>query len=190
MTHDLDLILQRQSCARLREPGPAGEDLEVILACGLRAPDHALLRPSRFLLIAGEDRVALGEVFAKALLEEKPDAGEAEIEKARTRGLRAPLVIVGVTRVREHPKVPPIEQTLSTGVALGYMLLALEARGFGGIWRTGSYAYHPRVRKELGLAENEFITGFLYAGTPAGPGPEKVRPEPHAVAQSWPGPGR
>ena len=186
MTDVLDLILQRQSHARLQEPAPAGEDLELILACGLRAPDHALLRPSRFLLIAGDGRIALGEAFVKALLEDKPDAGEAEIEKARTKGMRAPLVIVGVTGIREHAKVPPIEQKLSTGVALGYMLLALEAKGFGGIWRTGNYAYHPRVSKELGLAENETITGFLYAGTPVGNGPEKARPEPGAVARAWP----
>ncbi len=186
MTDTVEAILQRQSHARLQDPAPAGEDLEAILACGLRAPDHALLRPSRFLVISGEGRSRLGEVFAAALLEDRPDARPEEVEKARTRPLRAPMIIVGVTSPKAHPKVPSIEQVLSTGVALGYMLLALEARGFGGIWRTGSYAYHRRVKDELGLDENEQIAGFLYVGTPAGTAAAKSRPETTQFVGTWP----
>jgi len=186
MTDTVEAILQRQSHARLQEPAPEGADLEAILACGLRAPDHALLRPSRFLVVSGPGRQRLGEVFASALMEDRPDASPEEVEKARTRPLRAPMIIIGVTSPKEHPKVPPVEQTLSTGVALGYMLLALEARGFGGIWRTGSYAYHRRVREGLGLERNERITGFLYVGTPASSGVGKSRPETAQFVRTWP----
>lgn len=181
-----DFILRRQSFARVTDPAPAGADLDAILACGLRAPDHAQLRPSRFLLIQGAGREALGEAFARAQLQDDPQADSATLDRARTRPLRAPLIIVGVTRFQAHPKVPPIEQSLSTGVAMGYMLLALEARGFGGIWRTGHYAYHPAVAEVLGLTEGEQVVGFLYAGTPAGSAPVKVRPTLEASVSRWP----
>lgn len=181
-----DFILQRQSFARLTDPAPAGDDLKAILECGLRAPDHALLRPSRFLLIEGAGRDALGEVFAQAQLHDNPQADAATLDKARTRPLRAPLIVIGVTRFQPHPKVPPIEQSLSTGVAFGYMLLALEARGFGGMWRTGHYAYHPVVAEALGLTDGEQIVGFLYAGTPTGSAPVKLRPQVEDCVSRWP----
>ena len=40
--------------------------------------------------------------------------------------------------------------------------------GLGAVWRTGALAYHPVVRRGLGLAENEQIIAFLYVGQPAG----------------------
>ena len=66
----LETIITRQSVAPafLAEPAPEGERLERILAAGASAPDHGRLRPWRFLVIRGEARHRLGEVFANALL--------------------------------------------------------------------------------------------------------------------------
>lgn len=149
-----------------------------MFVAALRAPDHARLRPWRFLTVAGERRHALGDVLAQALVERSPQADQAAREKAASAPLRAPLVVVAIARIGEHPKVPPIEQRLSAGCAAHGLLLAAEALGYAGIWRTGDAAFDRGVMKSLGLEDNEEIVGFLYLGSRLGdPKPlPQVRP--------------
>jgi nitroreductase len=68
------------------------------------------------------------------------------------------------------------------------VLLALHARGYAGMWRTGAPAYDPRVKQALGLTEQDAIVGFLYAGTPAGPAPAVPRPELAQHVREWEAP--
>ena len=77
------------------------------------------------------------------------------------------MVAVGVN-ISEHPKVPPLEQRLSAGCEAHANLLATEASGFAGIWRTGAASLDRAVMTGLGLAPSEEIIGFLYLGTRAG----------------------
>jgi nitroreductase len=62
----LELLLSRQSVGVLEEPAPQGAELDLILDAGLRAPDHGRLRPWRFVLIRGDQRLAWGERLAEA----------------------------------------------------------------------------------------------------------------------------
>ena len=64
--------------------------------------------------------------------------------------------------------MPAIEQRLSAGCAAQSILLATEACGFAGVWRTGDSAFDRTVMDALGLAEDEEIIGFIYIGTRAG----------------------
>lgn len=176
MTDILEFIHNRHSDTKLTEPAPAGVELEEILGCALKAPDHALLRPWRYLVLQGSSRARLGDAWAEAVVNDDPSAGTKAAEKARGKPLRAPMIIVAITRVHPHPKVPAIEQHLSTGVGVGYLLLALQARGFGAIWRTGAMAYHPRIRDFLELEPGEAVSGFLYVGTPARDRPASPMP--------------
>ncbi|MEN0108430.1 MAG: nitroreductase family protein, partial [Pseudomonas sp.] len=80
--------------------------------------------------------------------------------------LRAPLLVVVIARVQEHPKVPAQEQVLAAGCAAHGILLAAHAQGIGAVWRTGELSYNARIAKGLGLAANEQIIAFLYLGTP------------------------
>jgi nitroreductase len=82
-----------------------------------------------------------------------------------SRPQRAPLLVVVVCRYTEHPKVPAHEQLLSAGCAAHGLLLAAEAQGFAGVWRTGWVAEDDYIASELGLAANEEIIGFLYFGS-------------------------
>ncbi len=131
----------------------------------LRAPDHAWLRPWRFQVISGEARQQLGQVFLDSLLASNPQADAAACSKAQHAPLRAPVMIVVICRYTQHPKVPHQEQLLSAGCAAHAMLLAAEAQGYAGIWRTGSYVEDATVTEALGLADNEQIIGFLYFGS-------------------------
>ncbi|TGD74726.1 nitroreductase [Mangrovimicrobium sediminis] len=168
MNEELNFLLQRASCARLAEPAPSAEELEPMFAAAMRAPDHARLRPWRFLCVRGERRVELGQRFREALLVRDPAADSAAQDKAANAPLRAPLLVVAIASISEHPKVPPIEQRLAAGCATYGLLLAAEASGYAGIWRTGEVAFDRTVMNALGLAANEEIIGFLYLGTREG----------------------
>ena len=165
MNEVLKLLQSRNSAPRLTDPAPDDAALEEMFKAALRAPDHAWLQPWRFLVIRGEGREALGKVFLESLLQSNPEADEAARTKASAAPLRAPLMVVVICRYSEHPKVPRHEQLLSAGCAAQGMLLAAEAQGYAGVWRTGSYAEDASVMQQLGLAENEEIVGFLYFGS-------------------------
>ncbi len=169
MTEVLDFLQQRNSAARLTEPAPDDNELQQILKAAVRAPDHAWLRPWRFVSLRGDRRSDFGVVLAECLRQRDPEANEAAQAKARLAPLRAPLLLVVVAKMTDHPKVPHLEQRLSAGCAAYGALLAAEAMGYAGIWRTGAPAFDRRVMDALGLEANEEITGFLYLGTSEGP---------------------
>ncbi|MDN7139227.1 NAD(P)H nitroreductase [Pseudomonas sp. JQ170] len=161
----LDALLNRVSVPRLTEPAPNAAQREALFQAALRAPDHAQLRPWRFLTVEGEGREKLGALLAEAVKLEG-DATEAALDKARAMPLRAPLLVVVIARVQDHFKVPASEQLLAAGCAAHGILLAAHAQGIGAVWRTGDLAYSKHVAKGLGLADKEEIVAFLYLGTP------------------------
>ncbi len=165
MSDVLQRLQTRNSAPRLVAPAPSREQLDELLQAALRAPDHAWLRPWRFIAIEGERRDDFGEVLERCLLRRDPAADPSAREKARQAPLRAPLVLVVIARLQEHPKVPPEEQRLSAGCAAHAILLAAEALGYAGIWRTGNAAFDPYVGSALGLESNEEVVAFLYLGT-------------------------
>lgn len=163
----LDALLNRVSYPRLQEPAPQGDELNSILKSALRAPDHMMLRPARYFLVTGEKREQLGKVFERAGQIEE-GCSDAQAEKYRNMPMRAPMLLIAVSKNIEHPKVPDFEQEQSVAAGLAYILVALQAHGFGGIWRTGSMAQSAFVKKSIGVGEEESIVGFLYIGTPVG----------------------
>ncbi len=164
----LTALHSRVSVPRLGGAPPDALALENIFRAALRAPDHAQLRPWRFITISGESRNRLGALFAEAQTQDDPSITEAALEKVRSKPLRAPLVVVVIASITPHPKVPDIEQVISAGAAAQSMLVAAHAQGVGAMWRTGSMAYHPTVHAGLGLVDQESIVGYLYLGEPEG----------------------
>ena len=165
MNDVVEFLMNRNSSPRLAGPAPDAASLEAMFKVAMRAPDHAWLHPWRFLTIRGDRREALGQVFEQCLMLRKPEADDGARLKARNAPLRAPLLVVVIVRLSEHPKVPHAEQRLSAGCAAQGILLAAEATGYAGIWRTGDAAFDRNVMDALGLSEDEEIVGFLYLGS-------------------------
>ncbi|MFC0336160.1 Nitroreductase [Kushneria avicenniae] len=160
----MTLLLDRQSHGRLEEPAPSTEQMDVIYRAALRAPDHGELRPWRFIEYSGEGRSTLGTMFAGAEREDNPEVSDKTLEKARSKPLRAPVVIAVIAAVRVNHKVPRIEQVISAGCAAHAMLYAAHAQGLGAMWRTGDLARHQHVRQAMGLEQDDELVGFLYLG--------------------------
>lgn len=161
-------LQSRVSHARLTEPGPSREQLDALYRAAFRAPDHARLRPWRFIEVSGDKLQELGVWMAETLKTEQPDLDEKQETKLLNAPLRAPLVLIAWARVIDHPKVPAIEQVLATGAACTNLINAAHALGIGAIWRTGSAAHSPGFKARLGLAPEDTLVGFIYLGTPAG----------------------
>lgn len=92
------LIGSRQNVSpkRLIEPGPTTEQLHALLSLAAAAPDHGLLTPWRFIIVPADQRHRLAEVFALALIDRDPGATLEQIEAAREKAHRAPLLMVAV----------------------------------------------------------------------------------------------
>ena len=162
-------MAMRRSHPRLQDPAPSVELMNSICAAALRTPDHMHLRPWRFLIIRGDDRNALAELFAEEAAAKNPSASEEELQRARQKAFRAPLIVVGIACYKTHDKVPPIEQAIATAGVLNNIGMAVFASGFGSVWRTGPYATSPLITRGLGLNEEEALIGYLYIGTPVNP---------------------
>lgn len=160
----LHALHNRVSSTRVGEQVPHEAVLHNIFQAALRAADHALLRPWRFLVIRGEGRRNLARLMVEATLAEHPDTPTAMQENIASKALRAPVIVVAISSPKEHPGVPVWEQELSAGAAMQNMLNASFALNIGAIWRTGPMAGNARVMTGLGLQGAEKIIGFLYLG--------------------------
>lgn len=167
-TNALHVLHNRVSVPSLQAPAPQGEVLENIMRSALRAADHKMLRPWRFLLIEGDSLVKLGALFVDAKLATGSQLDSAEQVRLAVKPKRAPMIMVAIACCQDNPKVPVTEQLISTGCAVQNMLNAAFAQGVGAMWRTGDMAYDPLVKAGLGLNAKEKIVGFLYLGTPKG----------------------
>ena len=161
----LTALTTRTSQGALTEPAPSPDVLTHAFQAALRAPDHRLLRPWRYLVIEGEALRRLGEIFLQAGLQDNPALTEVEQQRLFKMPSRAPMIVVAITVAKDDPKVPLVEQVLSTGAAVQNFLVAIHAQGFASMWRTGWVTEHPHILQLLGLLMNESIAGFIYLGT-------------------------
>ncbi|NVK39216.1 MAG: nitroreductase [Gammaproteobacteria bacterium] len=159
----IELLQNRVSSPKLTAPAPNSAELEQILACAVRAPDHARLKPWQFHVISGQALSKLGEIFARAVGE---GVAQDKLDKCRNMPLRAPLMIVATCEPQENAKVPALEQFLAVGAAIQNMQVAISSLGYGSIWRTGEMAHLSEVKDAFGLSSAGEIVGFIYVGTP------------------------
>ncbi|HRH86667.1 MAG TPA: nitroreductase [Rubrivivax sp.] len=157
---------QNVSPKRLVEPGPSATQLEALLGMAAAAPDHGLLTPWRFVLIPADQRHRLAEVFALALVDRDPGATIEQIESAREKAHRAPLLLVAIAGLGpREPDTPALERMVSMGAAIQNLLLGAHAMGYGAGLTSGQAMSSPRLGAMLGLAEGEVPVCCINIGT-------------------------
>ncbi len=183
-------LLSRRSVAALllREPGPSAAEVEVAIDAALSGPDHGGLKPLRFVLIRGDARARLSELFVRRMLERDPATPPGKLDKARRMPLTAPLVIAVGARVLAQHKVPEIEQLLAAGAGVMNLLNAFHAQGYGAIWLTGGNAYDQQMVQALQFDAAERCLGFIYVGSiSADSSAGSRRLERSGVVRDWSG---
>lgn len=162
------LIGSRQNVSprRLVEPGPTLLQLEALLGLAAAAPDHGLLTPWRFVVVPTQKRHLLAEVFALALIDRDPGAALDQIQSARDKAHRAPLLLVAIACLGpREPDTPPLERMVSMGAAIQNILLGANAMGFGSGLTSGQAMSSPRLRSLLELEEGEASVCCINIGT-------------------------
>jgi cobalt/nickel transport system ATP-binding protein len=181
------LIASRQNISpkRLLVPGPDESQLDALFAAAAAAPDHGEITPWRFVIVPAGKRALLAQAFASALIERDPAATSAQIEAAREKAHRAPLLMLAVARLgAADPDIPAAERLVSLGCALQNMLLAAHAMGYG-CGLTGGQALASQPLRELfGLADGETAVCCVNVGTAAQRKPGRIRPAAVAFVSS------
>lgn len=174
----IDLLLTRRSlvAANQTEPGPSAEDLESILRCAVRVPDHGKLTPWRIQVVQGKAQERLGEVFADVFKAKNPDASDERLELERQRPQRVPLLLIVSTKI-ELERAPRLEQILSGGAVCQNILIAATALGYASQWLSEWINYDPDVKAHLGISPSDEILGFMYLGSASEKPKERPRPE-------------
>ena len=155
------------------------EDIEVILSCGVRVPDHAVLGPWNIQVITGSARDYLGtEILAPEFAKANPDASEEALAFEAGRFLRAGAIFAVLSVPKEHPKIPEWEMSLSAGAVAMNITTAAQALGYGAQWVTEWYSYNDQMLEMLGGRVGiDKIAGFIYVGTKTDAPKERRRPE-------------
>lgn len=170
---------QNISPKRLVEPGPSLDQIDRLFNAAASAPDHGQIIPWRFVIIPAEKRAQLAEVFALALLDRDPGASLAQIEAAREKAHRAPLLVLAVARLgKEDNNIPEAERLVSLGCAIQNILLSALATGFGSGLTSGQAMDSAQMRAMFALTSGEAAVCFVNVGSVSKSKPARERPLP------------
>jgi len=183
-----EVIKRRRSIGKMTEQRPTRGQIEQILEAATHAPNHHLVQPWKFFVLAGTARNELGAIMAKSLAaridETTTPKADAILDKESKKPLRAPVLIAVAAEYPQQPKVVEIENIAATAAAVENMLLAAEELGLACMWRTGDTAYDPQVKQWLGLSEKDHLVAFVYLGYSAIPYHER-HPQPVESRTTW-----
>ena len=174
------LIHSRQhvSPKRLIAPGPSpSQKLEILNAAGA-APDHGKVTPWHFYEVSPESRNLLGDLFANALKSRDPNATLNQLDEAKQKAFRGPLLLLATARLNNSlDNIPEQEKLISAGCAIQNILLMANALGFGSGLSSGKALYSQKMRELFLLKDKEVPLCFINIGTISAHKPNKQRPD-------------
>lgn len=162
----IELIVSRSSTKKFSDEPVSRSDIEAMLTAAVRAPDHGLLAPWKFVVLQGDSRNLLASAMRSALRARMPEVDADALDREGSKALRSPVLIAVIAETKMHPKVPEVEQVVAVGAAIQNLWLAAHSLGYGAAWKTGSHAYDAGVKKALGVSSEAQIIGFVHVGRP------------------------
>ena len=154
-------------------------DLNDILACGIRVPDHGALNPWSLTVIKDKARYRIGkEILAPEYILNNPEATQEDVDFEKNRFLRASAVIAVLFKPVSHAKIPSWEMELSTGAVCSNLLVAAQSLGYAAQWLTEWYSYNGSMIKAVGgKPGTDKLAGFIYIGDKEKEPVERRRPK-------------
>ena len=174
------LKTRRSTTAKTMISGHINEsDLNDILTCGIRVPDHGALNPWSLTVIKDKARYRIGkDILAPEYIINNPEATEEDIDFEKNRFLRASAVIAVLFKPVSHPKIPSWEMELSTGAVCSNILVAAQSLGYAAQWLTEWYSYNEKMISAVGgKPEIDKLAGFIYIGDKEKEPVERRRPK-------------
>ena len=78
------------------------------------------------------------------------------------------MIIILVCDIKEHPKVPVIEQKLSTAAAASKYFIIFACIKIWCDMENRYFFFKQEINSYFNIAENEWILGYIYTGTISG----------------------
>ena len=162
----LAFLTDRTSAIRLVEPAPDEATITAIVAAATAVPDHARLKPYRFVVVAGEARDHFGTALALAAVARNPGSAPFA-DKVKNKAFFAPLLIAVLSSPRAGTSVPVWEQEATAACAGFAVVLAAEALGYGAVWKSAPVHEGTALATLLAQREGEKLLGWVNVGTRA-----------------------
>ena len=163
-------INTRTSVRRFRlDPVPQSM-VQQLLDCAVRAPNHKLTEPWRFVVLTGAARDRLAEIRARHRLKRFSDPAATEAQAAFDKVLResreTPVYIVVITAVSPD-EITREEDYAATMMAIANLMTAARSLGLGTYLRTGGVMRDRDLLELAGVQESFRVVGILSLGYPA-----------------------
>ena len=184
--HGLIHSRQHVSPKRLIDPGPSPfQKLEILNAAGA-APDHGKITPWHFYEVTSKSRNLLGDLFANALIARDPSATLTQVDEAKQKAFRGPLLLLATVNLNnELDNIPEQEKIISAGCAIQNVLLMANALGFGSGLSSGKALYSQKMRELFLLKDKEQPLCFITIGTISTHKPNKDRPDASSYTSTF-----
>ena len=186
----LTSIKNRRSAGKLHpERAPTREQIELLLEACTWAPNHKLTNPWRFIVIAGEARKAMGELYKRLILEDAPGQSadtRMRADVAAKKPLRSPVTIMVVCET-EDPARRRKEDYAACAAGIQNMLLLAQSKGLAAKWNTGGVVDDPRFKQHFGLKPEAEVVGLIYVGYADGALPAAPARKPAREFTQWHG---
>jgi nitroreductase len=163
----LQAIHTRVSAGKIADAPVPHEDLLKILNAAIRAPNHFLTNPWRFIVFGGAQRASLGAAIRDSVLELEPDMDESKQQRLYEQAFKGGTVIVVGSKADEDPQKDE-ENILATACAIYGAMLAAHSLGYGAYWRTGRFLKRESFKRFLGLEHEDHVLSILSLGRPEG----------------------
>ena len=189
----IPFLLKRRSVVakKMLPDAPTEEDLQNIINCGLRVPDHSNVQPWKIVVIKGEARKKFDEqiILKAALAKTDEPLSDVQRELESNRMQRSGVVVTVICSMVVPHKIPVWEQQLSAGAVCAHILIAAQSLDYAAQWLTEWPAYDPNVISALGgNPETDRIAGFIHIGKKQQQPDERQRPDPAEKVSRWQAP--
>jgi len=188
----LKSLLDRRSYSysKLTYPGPSDEDLKQLFDLVMTTPDHGNLKPWRFVVARGEEKMNKLAEVTLAMYKRQSTNGELKDEAYRAVEYikKLPMMLFVMTDVYPDHKVSLWDQYLSAGAATQNIMNGLHLQGYGGLWYT--FLANDEVKPLLGLKAEDQVAAAIAIGTPKPEFVKKIkRQSPNDYCFEWQGLG-
>jgi len=194
MNEITDFLKMRRSVVirNMNNSAVPASDVDAIIDCGLRVPDHGALGPWRIVMISEPGAGYLGtQILAPEFKQAHPEATDAMLAFEAGRFTRTGLVLAVISSPVGHARIPAWEMHLSAGAVCQNLLTAALSLGYGAQWVTEWYADNDRLLAELGgNPATDRFAGFIYVGHKNEEPQPRRRPQKSDVFHIYTPPGQ
>jgi len=167
---------------------PSQSDLDAIIDCGLRVPDHANVQPWQLVILRDDSRKQFDEqtVLKAALADASEPLTDLQQQLESSRMQRSGVVIAVLSTPVSPHKIPVWEQQASAAAVCTHLLLAAQSLDYAAQWITEWLANHKSIIAALGGdPATDRVAGFIHIGKKEEEPKERNRPERENKVMYW-----